>query len=106
MPCYRRESAPPRPPTDGCIAQQPGRVVESPGESHHKFLGSVDESFYFVPDRSLQNPLLAIQGKFAEAEPLYERSQVIREKVLGPEHPDVAQSLNNRAGLLSNVHSQ
>ncbi|CAN0599470.1 unnamed protein product, partial [Laminaria digitata] len=31
--------------------------------------------------------------------PLYERSQAIREKVLGPEHPEVAQSLNNRAGV-------
>ena len=41
-----------------------------------------------------------MQGKYAETEPLYERSQTIREKVLGQEHPDVAQSLNNRAGLL------
>ncbi|CAN0448690.1 unnamed protein product, partial [Laminaria digitata] len=39
-----------------------------------------------------------MQGKYAEAKPLYERSQAIREKVLGPEHPEVAQSLNNRAG--------
>ncbi|CAN0570478.1 unnamed protein product [Ectocarpus sp. 12 AP-2014] len=39
------------------------------------------------------------QGKYKEAEPLYERSQEIREKVLGPEHPDVAQSLDNRARL-------
>ncbi|CAN0373132.1 unnamed protein product, partial [Laminaria digitata] len=43
--------------------------------------------------------LLAVQGKYAEAKPLYERSQAIREKVLGPEHPEVAQSLNNRAGV-------
>ncbi|CAN0339491.1 unnamed protein product, partial [Scytosiphon promiscuus] len=34
-------------------------------------------------------------GKYAETEPLYERSQAILE-VLGPEHPDVASSLNNR----------
>ena len=47
-----------------------------------------------------QTSLLAMQGKYAEAEPLYQRSQAIREKVLGLEHPDVAQSLNNRAGLL------
>lgn len=40
------------------------------------------------------------QGRYAEAEPLYERSQAIREKILGPEHPDVATSLNNRAILL------
>ncbi|CAN0431038.1 unnamed protein product, partial [Ectocarpus sp. 13 AM-2016] len=38
-------------------------------------------------------------GKYIEAEPLYERSQAIREKVLGPEHPDVATTLNNRALL-------
>lgn len=29
-------------------------------------------------------------GKYAEAEPLYKRSLAIREKALGPEHPDVA----------------
>ncbi|CBJ32850.1 NB-ARC and TPR repeat-containing protein-likely pseudogene [Ectocarpus siliculosus] len=39
-------------------------------------------------------------GKYAEAEPLYERSRAIQEKVLGPEHPHVATSLNNRALLL------
>ncbi|CAM9900520.1 unnamed protein product [Ectocarpus sp. 4 AP-2014] len=44
--------------------------------------------------------LFKIQGKYAEAEPLYERSQAIQEKVLGPEHPDVATSLDNRASLL------
>ena len=31
---------------------------------------------------------------------MYERSLAIREKALGPDHPDVAQSLNNRAVLL------
>jgi tetratricopeptide (TPR) repeat protein len=30
----------------------------------------------------------------------YERALAIREKVLGPEHPDTATSLNNLAGLL------
>ncbi|CAN0367181.1 unnamed protein product [Ectocarpus sp. 6 AP-2014] len=44
--------------------------------------------------------LFKIQGKYAEAETLYERSRAIQEKVLGPEHPDVATSLNNRALLL------
>ncbi|MGK7874280.1 MAG: tetratricopeptide repeat protein [Xenococcaceae cyanobacterium] len=39
------------------------------------------------------------QGNYTEAEPLYQRSLAIREKVLGPEHPDVALSLNNLAGL-------
>ena len=45
------------------------------------------------------NPLLLSKGKYAEAEPLYERSQAILEKALGPEHPAVAAVLNNRAGL-------
>ncbi|CAN0584015.1 unnamed protein product, partial [Ectocarpus sp. 12 AP-2014] len=40
------------------------------------------------------------QGKYAEAEPWYERATEIWEKVLGPEHPLVATTLNNRAGLL------
>ncbi|CAN0475986.1 unnamed protein product, partial [Scytosiphon promiscuus] len=43
---------------------------------------------------------LAAQAKFAEAETLYGRSLALREKVLGPEHPDVAISLNNSAALL------
>jgi CHAT domain-containing protein len=39
------------------------------------------------------------QGKYAEAEPLYQRALRIREKALGLEHPDVAISLNNLAAL-------
>ena len=35
------------------------------------------------------------QGKYAEAEPVYQRSLAIREKTLGAEHPDVATSLEN-----------
>ncbi len=38
-------------------------------------------------------------GKYSKAEPLYQRALQIREKVLGAEHPDVAQSLNNLAEL-------
>jgi tetratricopeptide (TPR) repeat protein len=38
--------------------------------------------------------------RLALAEPLLERSLAIREKVLGPDHPDVAQSLNNLAQLM------
>ncbi len=43
--------------------------------------------------------LYLTQGKYAQAEPLYQRALAIREKALGPEHPDVATSLNNRALL-------
>ena len=38
-------------------------------------------------------------GRYAEAEPLYRRSLAIWEKQLGRDHPDVATSLNNLAGL-------
>ena len=42
------------------------------------------------------------QGKYDEAEPLYQRALAISEKVLGPDHPDTATSLNNLAGLYNN----
>jgi tetratricopeptide (TPR) repeat protein len=41
------------------------------------------------------------RARYAEAEPLYERSLKIGEKALGDEHPDVASSLNNLAILYS-----
>ena len=41
-----------------------------------------------------------LRGAYSEARPLYERALAIREKVLGPEHPDTAISLNNLAYLL------
>ncbi len=40
------------------------------------------------------------QGKYAEAEPLFQRSLAIWEKALGPEHSDVATTLENYAALL------
>ena len=46
--------------------------------------------------------LYSAQGKYAEAEPLYQRSLRIREKALGREHPDIALSLNNLATLYNN----
>jgi tetratricopeptide (TPR) repeat protein len=41
------------------------------------------------------------QGKYTEAEALYQRALKMREQVLGPQHPDVANSLNNLAWLYS-----
>ena len=35
------------------------------------------------------------QGKYAVAEPLFKRALAIWDKALGPEHPQVALSLNN-----------
>ena len=42
------------------------------------------------------------QGKYSDAEPLYQRALVIKEKALGPDHPDTALSLNNLASLYDN----
>ena len=39
------------------------------------------------------------QGRYSEAIPLAQRELAIREKTLGPDHPDVAQSLNLLANL-------
>ena len=39
------------------------------------------------------------EGRYADSDPLYKRALAIREKALGPDHPDVAQSLNNLADL-------
>jgi tetratricopeptide (TPR) repeat protein len=39
------------------------------------------------------------RAAYAQAEPLLERALTIREKALGPEHSDVAKSLNNLANL-------
>lgn len=45
-------------------------------------------------------PMLVLQGKYCEADPLYLRTIEIGEKTLGPDHPTVAIRLNNRAILL------
>ncbi|CAM9890934.1 unnamed protein product, partial [Ectocarpus sp. 12 AP-2014] len=59
----------------------------------------VGETIRHQMNFALSSPI-TFQGKYEEAEPLFERSQAIREKALGPEHADVARSLVNRAGLL------
>src|SRR5262249_7610482 len=39
------------------------------------------------------------QGRYTDAEPLYQRSLVIFEQMLGPSHPNVGRILNNLAEL-------
>jgi len=39
-------------------------------------------------------------GRYGEAEPLYRRALAIRERALGPDHPDTAKSLNDVANVL------
>jgi len=43
--------------------------------------------------------LYASQGRYAEAEPLYQRALAARERVLGAEHPSTLTSVNNLAVL-------
>jgi tetratricopeptide (TPR) repeat protein len=49
---------------------------------------------------SLANYRQGALAAYADARPLFERALAIREKVLGPEHPDTAASLNNLAYVL------
>ncbi len=58
-------------------------------------LGSEDEK---IAREKLEEPDVD-QEKLAEAEPLLQRSLAIWQKVFGPEHPNVAQSLNLLAVL-------
>ena len=55
--------------------------------------------------QSLNNlaSLYDAQGKYAQAEPLYQRSLAIYEKALGPDHPDVATVLENYSLLLRKI---
>ncbi|MCP6756921.1 tetratricopeptide repeat protein, partial [Klebsiella pneumoniae] len=39
------------------------------------------------------------QGRYAEAQQLFERALLIRERAVGPDHPDTAASSNNLAGM-------
>ena len=75
-------------------------------EAEKLLKAALKEAENFGPDdqrlaTSLSNlaVLYKTQGKYAQAEPLYQRSLAIREKVLGSEHPDVGLSLNNLAEL-------
>lgn len=61
-----------------------------------------DEAGIADPTARLMNQagmLLDVKGLHAEAEPLYARALAIVEKALGPDHPNVAMSLNNLAEL-------
>ena len=52
---------------------------------------------------ALASLLVEVTSAFAEARPLYERALAINEKVLGPDHPETATSLNNLASLLNTL---
>ena len=86
-----------------------GRQANDQGdydEAEKQVLRALQEAENFGPEdprlaASLNNLALLYhgQGKYAEAEPLHQRSLAIQEKTLGPEHPNVAASLSNLAEL-------
>ncbi len=57
-----------------------------------------------IADEAVELDYLALsyreQGRYIEAEQLLKRSLMIRKQALGPEHPDVAMSLENYASQL------
>ena len=71
-----------------------GRGALPAGPKHLKLLTP-------VTPRKASCPSCA-RGQYPQAEPLNQRSLAIREKALGPDHPDVATSLNNLALLYVN----
>ena len=88
---------------DGETAYQAGRYAEA----EKLFLAALKEAEEFGG----QAPRLAVSlynlaviyrdlGSYAEAEPLFQRALVNFEKALGPEHPDVAATLENYTLML------
>jgi tetratricopeptide (TPR) repeat protein len=53
-----------------------------------------DHPYYAVALNKL-GIVFSAQGKYTDAEGLYKRALVIRERALGANHPDIGQSLNN-----------
>ena len=80
----------------GLLAPLPGRVVGQANPPQSAQQSAELEEALRLNQQVIQ---LLNQGQYAAAMPFAERSLAIREKVLGKEHPDVAQSLNNLARL-------
>ena len=80
--------------------------VLDPLEPHARAVAAhADAACITEPTARLMNNvggLLLAKALYAMAEPLFARALAIRDKALGPEHPDVATSLNNLALLYRN----
>ena len=84
----------------GSVAYEQGDYAKAEEE----WMAALAEAEAFGPEHtrlatSLNNLALLyhFQGKYAEAEPLYERALAIDEKTLGPGNPDLATDLINMA---------
>ncbi len=82
------------------VAQKPSRFTSGPWPSMRRRSGR--NTPRFATDLNNLALLYRDQGKYAEAEPLYKRALAIREKALGPEHPQTVLSFNNLALLYFN----
>ena len=76
---------------------RPSRSTSAPSPSRKR--RSAPTTRRWPPSSTIWRELYRPQGRYAEAEPLYKRSLAIREKALGPDHPDVGTALNNLALL-------
>ena len=82
---HHRESSWSRAPGSRCLAQRLRDLAADPSA----FAQEIEQSHSRLS-----------QGRLQEAAFFYERAIAIREKALGPEHPDLATSVNNYATLL------
>jgi hypothetical protein len=69
---------------------EPRTFAETVGVEHSDVVGRIQH----VANR------YAEQGKYAEAERLYQRALAVREELVGPGHPEVATTLDGYAALL------
>ena len=65
--------------------------------------GDADAGYEIAVNLNNLAALYTRTGRAAQAEPLYRRALALKEKSLGPGHPDVALSLNNLAVLLKTL---
>src|SRR5918911_1318810 len=76
----------------GAVAQGQGPAAAGPAAELGEALRLNEQAFRLYKE-----------GRYAEAVPLIERSLAIRERAFGPDHPQVAASLNNLAELYLRV---
>ncbi len=68
-------------------------------ETAVRLLKSSDPSESYASSLDWLAQVYDSQGRYGQAEPLYEKALALRRKLLGEDHPDVAHSLNNLAFL-------
>jgi hypothetical protein len=57
-------------------------------------------------DHGSLDTLYRMQSRYAQAEPLYQWALTLQRKALGPDHPEVAESLDEYAALLKQINRE